>query len=394
MKNYWYILLFCFALNVSVAQQNGIQFNEDKTWEQVLTLAKEENKVVFLDAYTTWCGPCKKMTRDIFPLKSVADVYNEKFINVKMDMEKGDGVNVANRYNIRAFPTLLYVNAEGEVVHRVAGYQNEAQMLQLAKDAFDPLSQLATLKKKYNEGNRDANFLFKYAYAAQKALEDRNYTNVANEYLETQTDWGTTKNMKFILDFVTRTDAKMFDYLMEHRAQFEETFDKVTVSRKINRLVSTRIDQLLSMKNNDDALIFDEALELFSKVNPGEGKARTASFKMTYYRQGGDRLNFANAAVEYVELMPEISADELSDIAWTFYEVIEDEALLKKALKWSKKALKMQKDVSYYDTVASLYLKLGNKRKAKKYAKRGIRFADANDEAHPTLDELLEAINM
>lgn len=393
MKNYWFILLFCFALNVSVAQQSGINFHEDKTWEQVLTLAKEENKVIFLDAYTTWCGPCKKMTRDIFPLKSVSDVYNEKFINVKMDMEKGDGVSVANRYNIRAFPTLLYVNTEGDVVHRVAGYQNEKQMLQLVKDAFNPLTQLATLKKKYIEGERGADFLYNYAYAAQKALEDRSYNKIAEEYLATQEDWSTQKNMQFILDFVTRTDAKMFDYLLENRAQFEEKFDKGLVARKINRLVSTRIDQLLSMKDGTTDNIFAEAYQLFSKVNPGEEKQRTASFKMTFHRNGGDRLNFANAAVEYIDLMPEISADELSDIAWTFYRVVEDEKLLKKALKWSKKALKMEYDVQHFDTVASLYYKLGNKRKAKRYIKKGIKYGKRNDEDYTSLEELLEAIS-
>jgi len=393
MKNYWFILLFCFALNISVAQQSSIDFHENETWEQVLKLAKKENKVIFLDAYTTWCGPCKKMTRDIFPLKSVADLYNDKFINVKMDMEKDDGVNVANKYNIRAFPTLLYVNSDGEVVHRVAGFQDEKQMLQLAKDAFDPTTQLASMKKKYKEGERGAEFLYKYAYAAQKALEDRSYNKIANEYLTTQKDWSSEKNMKFILDFVTRTDAKMFDYLMENKAQFEKSLDKDVVARKINRLVSTRLDQLLSMKDGEEEKIFKEVFNIFSKTAPGEEKARTASFKMTYYRQGGDRLNFANAAVEYVELMPEISADELSDISWTFYRVVEDEDLLKKALKWSKKALKMEKELAHYDTVASLYYKLGNKRKAKKYIKKGIKFAKSNDEEHTNLDELLEAVN-
>ncbi len=389
MKNLGLLLLLVFSLNIAMAQQ-GVQFIEDKSWEEVLAVAKKENKVVFLDAYTTWCGPCKKMSRDIFPLSSVSDTYNSTFINVKMDMEKGDGIKVARRYGIRVFPTLLYVNSEGEVLHRIAGFQNEKQLLTLAKDAIDPMRQLAGLKRKYNAGVRNESFLYTYAYACKNALENRTYYTIANEYLNTQKDWSSKKNMKFILDFVTRTDAKMFDYLLDNRTAFETSFGKTPINRTVERLVSTRIDQLLSFKDGETDKIFEEAKVIFSKVYPDRAKGLTASFKMTYHRNGGDRKNFALAAIEYVDYMPTLSADELSDIAWTFYRVIEDKKQLKLALKWSRKALKMQKEITHYDTVASLYYKLGKKRKARKYAKKGIKFAKSKNEAHDNLSELLE----
>lgn len=391
MKNFWMMMLFCVALNVAVAQ-DGVQFIEDKTWEEVLTLAQEENKIIFLDAYTTWCGPCKKMSRDVFPLSSVGNLYNEKFISIKMDMEKGDGANVAKRYNIRAFPTLMFVDGSGEVVHRVAGYQSEKRMLQLADDVANPLRQLAAMKAQYNKGKRDADFLYAYAYASKDAMENRSYYKVAKEYLATQEDWASKQNMKFILDFVSRTDMEMFNYLIKNRSEFNQAFGPREVTAKVEKLISVRIDQLLSLKNGEDQKTFLEANKLFKKVSPAKAEGLTASFKMTYYRNGGDRQNFAKAAVEYVELMPTLSAAELSDIAWTFYRVIEDEAQLEKALDWAKKALKMEKDVAHYDTVASLYQKLGNKRKAKRYAKKGIKYAKSTNETYDNLQELIDAL--
>ncbi len=372
--------------------QEGVQFIEGKTWEEVLTLAQKENKIVFLDAYTTWCGPCKKMSRDVFPLASVGSIYNEKFISVKMDMEKGDGANVAKRYNIRAFPTLMFVSGNGEVVHRVAGYQSEKRMLQLADDVANPMRQLASMKQQYDKGNRDADFLYAYAYVSKDAMEDRSYYKVAKEYLATQDDWSSKQNMKFILDFVSRTDMSMFNYLIKNRSEFNQAFGAREVTAKVERLISVRIDQLLSLKNGEDETTFAEANKLFEKVYPEKAKGMTASFKMTYYRNGGDRQSFATAAVEYVELMPSLSASELSDIAWTFYRVIEDEDQLKKALRWAKKALKMEKDVAHYDTVASLYQKIGSKRKAKRYAKKGIKYAKSVDEPYDNLEELIDAL--
>ncbi len=393
MKNFWYILIFCFSLNMAIAQ-TGIEFVEDKTWEEVLTIAEKENKIVFLDAYTTWCGPCKKMSREVFPLEQVGSVFNENFINVKMDMEKGEGKKVARKYGIRAFPTLLFVNSDGDVVHRVAGFRDSKGLLSLAADANNPTRQLAYMKKKYDEGNREPAFLYDYAYARLQAFADKGYIKIANEYLETQQDWSSEKNMKFVFDFVNRTDAKMFDYLLDNRAAFESKFGQREVNGKVEKLVSTRIDQLLSLKSGEEDATFNEASALFSKVYGEKSKALTSSFKMTYYRNGGDRANFALAAIEYVEHMKDdMTPMELADIAWTFYRVIEDEKQLETALGWARKALKAEKEVSHYDTVASLYYKLENKGKAKKYAKKGIKFAKSQGESHDGLTELMEMID-
>ncbi len=87
MKKYWYVFILCFSLNMAIAQ-NGVQFIEDKTWEEVLAIAGKENKIVFLDAYTTWCGPCKKMSNEVFPLTQVGNYFNEKF---GLNLEFGGG---------------------------------------------------------------------------------------------------------------------------------------------------------------------------------------------------------------------------------------------------------------------------------------------------------------
>src|SRR3989339_764670 len=76
--------------------QDGIKF-ETGSWKEVLEKARTEKKLVFIDVYTSWCGPCKLMAKDIFPSKSVGDVFNKNFINYKIDAEKGEGVAIAKK---------------------------------------------------------------------------------------------------------------------------------------------------------------------------------------------------------------------------------------------------------------------------------------------------------
>jgi thiol:disulfide interchange protein len=108
---------------------------EKGNWQAVLDKAKKENKLIFLDAYTEWCRPCIQMAKDVFTLDKVADVYNENFVNVSMDMEKGDGPPLIKKYKIQAYPDFLFINGNGEIVHRGSGYQEADEFIKLGEAA-------------------------------------------------------------------------------------------------------------------------------------------------------------------------------------------------------------------------------------------------------------------
>ncbi len=106
----------------------GITFFKG-TWQEALTAAKEENKLIFMDAYAVWCGPCKTLTKRMTkPL--VGEFYNDHFINVKMDMEKhAEGPRLARKFKLRAYPTLYFINPNEELVKESVGLLNEQQLL-------------------------------------------------------------------------------------------------------------------------------------------------------------------------------------------------------------------------------------------------------------------------
>ena len=95
--------------------------------------AKQENKLIFLDAYASWCGPCKLLKRNVFPQSEVGDYFNEHFVSVAIDMEKGIGPKLAQQYRITAYPTLFFLDGNGNIVQKAMGYHNANQLLQLAK---------------------------------------------------------------------------------------------------------------------------------------------------------------------------------------------------------------------------------------------------------------------
>lgn len=112
--------------------EKGIQFTEGK-WSDLLKQAKKENKLIFLDAYTTWCGPCKQLQKNVFTREDVAGTFNGNFINVKIDMESGEGPALARRYPIEGYPTLFFINGKGKVVKQLLGYQQPQDLIKAAK---------------------------------------------------------------------------------------------------------------------------------------------------------------------------------------------------------------------------------------------------------------------
>jgi thioredoxin 1 len=119
--------------DVSTAStEPGIQFSE-ATWKTHLEKAKAENKLVFLDAYTSWCGPCKMLQKNVFTQQTVGDFFNKEFINVKVDMEKGEGPALALQYPLEGYPTLLFIDGDGKVVKKVLGYISPEELLAIGK---------------------------------------------------------------------------------------------------------------------------------------------------------------------------------------------------------------------------------------------------------------------
>jgi thioredoxin 1 len=114
-------------------EDNGIKF-VNLSLEKAKSLAKENDQLIFIDAYTSWCGPCKKMAATSFKDAKVGELFNNQFINLKIDCEKdADGPELARMYKVRAYPTLLVIDGNGKLVKQVVGFQPADRLVSLAK---------------------------------------------------------------------------------------------------------------------------------------------------------------------------------------------------------------------------------------------------------------------
>ena len=143
-------LFTLLLMTACVAQETGMHFEHNTSWEQVLAKAKAEKKYIFVDCFATWCGPCKQMSKNIFPQESVGRFYNANFINVKIqfDTTATDNADVKSwfavahkidrDYKIVAYPTYMMFDANGVAVHRAVGSSDAEQFIAKGKDALNP----------------------------------------------------------------------------------------------------------------------------------------------------------------------------------------------------------------------------------------------------------------
>lgn len=117
---------------VSSSKEKGIQFWE-KDWNSALKEAKAKKKLIFLDAYASWCGPCKLLKKNTFTDEQAGKFFNENYINVALDMEKGEGPDVGAKYGVNAFPTLIVTDADGKLITYTQGYISPEQLIEFGR---------------------------------------------------------------------------------------------------------------------------------------------------------------------------------------------------------------------------------------------------------------------
>ena len=123
--------------SVNAPSSSGVSFKENKNFmlSDILAQAKAEHKLVFVDAYATWCAPCKLMDKEVFPNSATGLYFNQNFISYKLNVEKNNGPTVKLLYEINVLPTLLFLDAEGNVLEKAENSITISELNSLARKA-------------------------------------------------------------------------------------------------------------------------------------------------------------------------------------------------------------------------------------------------------------------
>lgn len=119
-----------------VTESKEIRFIEN-AWAVARKRAKAEGKYIFVDAYAVWCGPCKLLKSTTFKDSDVADFFNAHFVNLSIDMEKGEGLKLAEMWQVNAYPTLMVVDANGNPVLSNIGFMKPDALLEFGRQALE-----------------------------------------------------------------------------------------------------------------------------------------------------------------------------------------------------------------------------------------------------------------
>ena len=387
MKYKFLYIIACFLFASLTVSAQGINFQKG-TWADIQAKAKTENKHIFVDAYTTWCGPCKWLSKKIFPQKEVGDFFNKNYVAFKMDMEKGEGIDFAKKYQVRAYPTLVYFNPQGEMVHKSVGAYPAKVLLQHASNALNPETQVYTLQRRFEKGEKSNVFLTKYIEALSGAYED--FSKPANLYLAQlgKDKWATAEGWEFISKYVQKSSAEAFGYVMANQAKFEQLAPKKEmVKNYIAQVWEGDMRALARSRDTQKLAAFKKKLK---KAFGKDADKHIAKAEFWFY--AGNKEKSLQYACKYFDNYCD-DFMEFNEIAWGYYEGTNDPQKLKKALAWAEKSVELSKNFFNTDTQAHLLFKLKRYKEAKKVAEESIELAKKTKQNAKETKALLEKIN-
>ncbi|WET51108.1 thioredoxin family protein [Chryseobacterium indologenes] len=371
------------------AWAQGIKF-EDGNFASILAKAKKENKLVFVDAYASWCGPCKLMVKNIFPLKNVGDYYNSHFINAKIDMEKGEGIELAKKYNVKAFPTYLFIDGNGEAVHRTLGYVEEKDFIQFAMDAGDPSKRLTALKQQFEKGDKDPAFLKNLAELT--IYNDSEFAEkVLSRYFQ-EKPMMDEEDAQLLISGVKDTESTLYKTFQDKKAEIiklfpDERYERFNQNFQLNTITKKAYNP--DTKTWNDQYFVTEAQKLVSKEN---AEKLLKKLKANKALKNKDIALYEKLTLEVYQDYSKAASSELNSAAWNFFENISNKVSLEKAVAWAHESVKKGESYANTDTLANLYNKIGDKKNAKIWAEKSIELAKAEGQDSSDTEKLLKSL--
>lgn len=414
-----YCSLFLFASQIFA--EDGIQFSHG-TWKEILSQAKKENKLVFIDVYTSWCGPCKKMVAEVFPRKEIGTLFNTSFVNYKIDAEKGEGIEIAKKFGVRSFPTYLFVNGDGDLVYRTGGYMPPVAFMQEAdialKEKEDPKPYIKW-EEEYVKGKRDKKFLM--GYMRKRALLKMPSAEVAEELFPmlTSDELANKDIISNIIFYDARTEyipqGKVFNYVMKNYKELDSSqlvqyplgimeiginnyFRKNIIANQHEKLLPVMIDaygQVMRASGISNQNISIMGKELTYEYYSGtHNEAKLYPAVTDFVENGLMKLNIdslqAIDAAEYIKFMEPYLTGKLDstkdqgfmmkrlkknsemvspsyrlrDAAEAVYNISHDKDMLQKAMEWARIANEWFPHFSNAAVYAGLLFKNGDRQQA------------------------------
>lgn len=397
-----YIITISALLSYGQENEKGISFVHGKHWDEIVSLAKKENKYIFVDCFTTWCGPCKMMSAEVFSQANVGSFFKKNFISLKAQMDKtkkdpedikllySDFEAIESKYEIQVYPTFLFFSPEGNLVHKFVGGMSAGAFIDKSAEALNPKTQYVKLKSDFSTHQNDTAYLRRMIKAASESYEDA--TNYFDAYVLTQRDIFTKENLPYIELLVDNPEQPGFKLILAHPEKYDAlSGEKGKAEETIINVLSQTSYRNIFPQGSDEP--DPEKIASIEKDYPHYAKRLISLLKISYYSRRGKWDLYSNELITYMNQYGESVSNptQLNDFAWNIFENCSKKKVLEAALNWSKKSLvgENENNSAFLDTYANLLYKLGRKAEAFNFENKALQADKENAEGYrETLEKM------
>lgn len=402
------VILLLISVNHLFGQDLGIHFEKGLSWEEIQAKARSEHKGIFIDCYATWCGPCKKMDKEVYTDSLIGNYINSRYVSVKMQMDSTgkDDEDVKSwyntvrefkrNYNFNGFPSYLFFSENIELLHRAIGYKRTVDFINLAEDAQNPAKQYFKRILAFKAGHLKLEELPELSHQAgiigDKMLSQEIGTYYKIHYLDTVSEQVllSKKNVEFLtsnLDLVNSRD-RFFSYCLKHIDKFD-SLHRQGAKNLVNEVITREEITDRLMRHDTILTLHPNWNSMYASISKKYGKFYADNLlpdpQRLFYSRIHDWNSYAKVVDDYISKFPLKAGDakyswDLNNYAWEMFLLCKDRKVLLKALAWSNSSISSMGDSysdvhNFYDTRANLQYKLGMPQKAIQDEKKAIDIA-------------------
>lgn len=388
----FFLLLVLPVLLISsavTAQETGVHFEHELSWSQVQAKAKAENKYIFVDCFTTWCGPCRYMRTVIFPQAEMGNFFNDKFVNIEVQLDTtskdneqvrswyADAHAIMTGYSINAFPTYLIFAPDGRALHRIVGGGTVTSFIREVQEAFDTTKQYYTKLNQFENGRRDSAFLRQFAIQAKDAYDPSLGKKLVKAYLAGQPTLLTPAALDLISLYTSRSTGEYFGFLADHVTEINRVLGPGKAENKLRSIFMT--DGRGIRFNEKRISDWQNYQKKIAATLPAQADEITMRINIDFYLAKKDWPKFEKAITTYMkQYSKHMNNEDMNSIAWSVFENCANASCVSQILDISSQ-LKNTNEAAFLDTYANLLYKSGKKNEAIALQQKAVDASPENE---------------
>lgn len=385
-------LFFLFFIAQNGIAQNNFKFDES-SYQTIIKKSKEEQKLVLLMLYATWCPHCAKMKSEVLTDPLVINLLDKNFICSKQDIDLKEGIMLNSKFNITSLPTFIILDSNENELYRLKGEYKTTDFIAEITNAMNPKQQLPYLEKEFLSAPSNTQKWLNYMNVLKKGQE-RNYLAVkAIPYFATQTDEELISpvNWQIIANCVTDISSREFQSVLQHKKEYETVSSPLRVERKIINIVT---ELLKPLAENSDTIAYYQQRKIAKTIHLQKTDSLILRYDLMIAERAENWQEYKKTSLESLPKFAWHDASFLKEISQNFLKHITDIPSLKQATQWTMRSLELNDSYDGNLLLANLNLKIKDRNSAISAARKAKTICTAYKFNSKDIDELYSKLGI